>query len=76
MCCGDPARRLGAEHIYQMLAMNNIQLLQSYTLRKLLQPVRTVINTFKNDYPQLGGEFEVVHHTQFIADLIQEGKSG
>jgi Fe-S oxidoreductase len=71
MCCGDPARRLGAEHLYQMLATNNIQLLQSYNIKKIVTACPHCFNTFKNEYPQFGGQFEVVHHTQFIADLIK-----
>jgi Fe-S oxidoreductase len=74
VCCGDPARRLGAEHIFQMLAASNIQLLQSYNIKKVVTGCPHCFNTFKNEYPQLGGQFEVIHHSQFIADLIKEGK--
>jgi Fe-S oxidoreductase len=74
MCCGDPARRLGAEHIFQMLATNNIQLMQSYNIKKIVTACPHCFNTIKNEYPQLGGNFEVVHHTQFIAELIRDGK--
>ena len=74
MCCGDPARRLGAEHIFQMLASNNIQLLQSYNVKKIVTACPHCFNTLKNEYPQLGGQFEVVHHTQFIAELIRDRK--
>jgi Fe-S oxidoreductase len=74
LCCGDPARRLGAEHLFQMLAMNNIQLLQSYNIKKIVTACPHCFNTLKNEYPQFGGQFEVMHHTQFIADLIQENK--
>ena len=74
MCCGDPARRLGAEHLYQMLAMNNIQLFQSYNIKKIVTACPHCFNTLKNEYPQFGGQFEVIHHTQFIADLIKENK--
>jgi Fe-S oxidoreductase len=74
MCCGDPARRLGAEHIFQMLAMNNIQLFTSYNVKKIVTACPHCFNTLKNEYPQLGGQFEVVHHSQFIADLIRENK--
>ncbi len=72
MCCGDPARRLGAEHLFQMLAMNNIQLLSSYNIKKIVTACPHCFNTLKNEYPQLGGQFEVIHHSQFIADLIRE----
>ena len=72
MCCGDPARRLGAEHIFQMLAMNNIQLFSGYNVKKIVTACPHCFNTLKNEYPQLGGSFEVVHHSQFIADLLKE----
>ncbi len=74
MCCGDPARRMGAEHIFQMLATNNIQLMQSYNVKKIVTACPHCFNTLKKEYPQLGGNFEVVHHTQFIAELIREKK--
>jgi Fe-S oxidoreductase len=72
MCCGDPARRLGAEHLFQVLAMNNIQLFSSYNIKKIVTACPHCFNTLKNEYPQLGGQFEVIHHSQFIADLIRE----
>jgi Fe-S oxidoreductase len=72
MCCGDPARRLGAEHLFQMLAMNNIQLFSSYNVKKIVTACPHCFNTLKNEYPRLGGQFEVIHHSQFIADLIRE----
>jgi Fe-S oxidoreductase len=71
MCCGDPARRLGAEHLFQMLAMNNIQLFSSYNIKKIVTACPHCFNTLKNEYPQLGGQFEVIHHSQLIADLIR-----
>jgi Fe-S oxidoreductase len=74
MCCGDPARRLGAEHLYQMLVSNNIQLLQSYNVKKIVTACPHCYNTLKNEYPQFGGQFEVMHHTQFIARLLKERK--
>jgi Fe-S oxidoreductase len=74
MCCGDPARRLGAEHLYQMLAMNNIQLFQGYNVKKIVTACPHCYNNLKNEYPQFGGQFEVIHHTQFIAGLINENK--
>jgi Fe-S oxidoreductase len=72
MCCGDPARRLGAEHLFQMLAMNNIQLFSSYNIKKIVTACPHCFNTLKNEYPRLGGQFEVIHHSQFIADLIRK----
>jgi Fe-S oxidoreductase len=74
MCCGDPARRLGAEHLFQMLAVNNIQLFQNYNVKKIVTACPHCFNTLKNEYPRLGGKFEVIHHTQFIADLLKENK--
>jgi Fe-S oxidoreductase len=74
MCCGDPARRLGADHLYQMLVMNNIQLFQSYNVKKIVTACPHCFNTLKNEYPQMGGQFEVIHHTQFIAGLIKENR--
>jgi Fe-S oxidoreductase len=72
MCCGDPARRLGAEHLFQMEAMNNIQLFSSYNIRKIVTTCPHCFNILKNEYPRLGGQFEVIHHSQFIADLLKE----
>ena len=74
MCCGDPARKLGGEHLFQMVAMNNIQMFATYGVKKIVTACPHCFNTLKNDYPQLGGTFEVVHHSQFIADLIREKK--
>jgi Fe-S oxidoreductase len=74
LCCGDPARRLGGEHIFQMLAAMNIQLLQDYNIRKIVTACPHCYNTLKNEYPHLGGDFEVVHHTEFIAGLVREKK--
>jgi len=72
MCCGDPARRLGAEHLFQMLAMNNIQLFSSYNIKRIVTACPHCFNTLKNEYPRFGGQFEVSHHSQFIADLIRK----
>ncbi len=74
MCCGDPARRLGAEHIFQMLAMNNIQLLDSYNIKKIVTACPHCFNTLKNEYPEFGGRFEVIHHSEFLAGLVKEGR--
>jgi Fe-S oxidoreductase len=74
MCCGDPARRLGAEHIFQMLAANNIRLLLSYNIKKIVTACPHCFNTLKNEYPQFGGQFEVIHHSQFITDLLKENR--
>jgi Fe-S oxidoreductase len=72
MCCGDPARRMGGEHLYQMLAAGNIQLLQDYEIKKIVTACPHCYNTLKNEYPKLGGDFEVIHHTEFIAEQIQK----
>jgi len=74
MCCGDPARRLGAEHIFQMLAQNNIQLLASYGVQKIVTACPHCYQVLKNEYPELGGKFEVLHHTEFLAELVREGR--
>ncbi len=73
-CCGDPARRLGDEYLFQTLCQKNIEILQGYKVGKILTSCPHCFNTLKNEYPQFGGNFEVIHHTQLIADLIREGK--
>ena len=74
MCCGDSARRLGEEYLYQTLAEGNIELLKEFEFKKIVTHCPHCLNTLKNEYPQMGGEFEVVHHSQFILDLINSGK--
>jgi Fe-S oxidoreductase len=73
-CCGDPARRLGNEYLFQMQAQRNIEVLKGYAVKKIVTACPHCYNTLKNEYPQFGGNFEVIHHTQFIANLIKEGK--
>lgn len=73
-CCGDPARRMGDEYLFQTLCQKNIERFQSYNVKKILTACPHCFNTLKNEYPQFGGNFEVIHHTQFIADLIRDGK--
>jgi Fe-S oxidoreductase len=73
-CCGEPSRRLGNEYLFQMQAMKNIELLKNYNVKKIVVTCPHCFNTIKNEYPQFGGEFEVVHHTQLIAQLIKDGK--
>jgi len=73
-CCGDPARRMGDEYLFQTLCQKNIELLKTYNVSKILTSCPHCFNTLKNEYPQFDGNFEVIHHTQFIADLIREGK--
>jgi Fe-S oxidoreductase len=73
-CCGDPARRAGNEYLFQMQAERNIETLKRYNVKKIVTACPHCFNTLKNEYPQFGGDFEVMHHTQFIADLLSQGK--
>lgn len=73
-CTGDPARRAGNEFLFQMQAMNNIQVLNGYNIKKIVTTCPHCFNTLKNEYPQLGGNYEVLHHTSFLQQLIDQGK--
>lgn len=73
-CCGDSARRIGNEYLYQTMAETNISTFYKYHIKKILVSCPHGYNTIKNEYPQFGGEFEVMHHTEFIWKLLQEGK--
>jgi len=73
-CCGEPARRIGNEYLFQMQVMKNIEAFNKHGIKKILVSCPHCYNTFKNEYPQFGGELEVVHHSQFIADLLREGR--
>lgn len=73
-CTGDPAKRAGNEFLFQMMAMQNIAVLNGYEVKKIVTGCPHCFNTLKNEYPQLGGNFEVLHHTQLINQLINEGK--
>jgi Fe-S oxidoreductase len=73
-CSGDPAKRAGNEFTFQMQAMMNIQVLNGYEVKKIVTACPHCFNTLKNEYPELGGEYEVIHHTQLIQDLINTGK--
>jgi Fe-S oxidoreductase/nitrate reductase gamma subunit len=73
-CTGDPARRSGNEYIYQMLAMQNIETLNGMGVRKIVTQCPHCFNTLGNEYPQLGGNYEVIHHSQLLEWLIDEGK--
>ncbi len=73
-CTGDPAKRAGNEFLFQMSAMQNIMVLNGYNVEKIVTGCPHCFNTLKNEYPELGGEFDVVHHTQFIQELIDNGK--
>ncbi|WP_258103153.1 (Fe-S)-binding protein [Marinoscillum sp. MHG1-6] len=73
-CTGDPARRAGNEFLFQMQAMANIQVLDGYGIKKIVTACPHCFNTIKNEYPELGGNYEVVHHSQFLQQLIDDGK--
>lgn len=73
-CTGDPAKRAGNEFTFQMQAMMNIQVLDGYEVKKIVTGCPHCFNTLKNEYPELGGKYEVIHHTQLIQDLINQGK--
>jgi Fe-S oxidoreductase len=73
-CCGDPARRLGNEYLFQMQAEKNIDKLNSYGVKKIVSACPHCYNTIKNEYPTFGGRFEVIHHSQLIAELIEEDR--
>ena len=75
-CSGDPAKRAGNEFTFQMQAMMNIQVLNGYEVKKIVSSCPHCFNTLKNEYPELGGNYEVLHHTQLIQDLINTGKLG
>jgi Fe-S oxidoreductase len=73
-CCGEPARRLGNEYLFQLQARKNIEILHKYDIKKIVTACPHCYNTIKNEYPQFGGGFEVVHHSELIAGLMKEGK--
>ena len=74
MCTGDPVRRAGNEFMFQMMAYQNIQLLNNYGIKKIVTACPHCFNTLKNEYPALGGNYEVIHHTTLLQQLIDEGK--
>lgn len=73
-CTGDPARRLGNEYLYQTLARQNIETLNSHNVTKIITQCPHCFNTIANEYPDLGGKYEVMHHSEYIQQLIQQGK--
>lgn len=73
-CTGDPAKRAGNEMLFQMQALSNIEVLNSYEIKKIVTSCPHCFNTIKNEYPSLGGNYQVVHHTQFLRSLLEEGK--
>jgi Fe-S oxidoreductase len=74
MCTGDPVRRAGNEFMFQMMAYQNIQILNGYGIKKIVTACPHCFNTLKNEYPDLGGNYEVIHHATFLQQLIDEGK--
>lgn len=73
-CTGDPAKRAGNEFLFQMQAMTNIEVLNAYEVKKIVTACPHCFNTIKNEYPELGGNYEVMHHTQFLQALLSEGR--
>ena len=73
-CTGDPARRAGNEFLFQMQAVANIQVLNGYNVKKIVTACPHCFNTIKNEYPELGGNYEVIHHSTFLQQLINDGK--
>jgi len=73
-CTGDPARRAGNEFLFQMQALQNIEILNGYSVQKIVAACPHCFNTLKNEYPQLGGTYEVFHHSQFIEQLLRDGR--
>ncbi|MEP7168160.1 MAG: (Fe-S)-binding protein [Bacteroidota bacterium] len=73
-CTGDPAKRAGNEFLFQMQAMTNIQVLNGYNIKKIVTGCPHCFNTIKNEYPQLGGTYEVMHHSMLLQQLINDGK--
>nr|WP_236971961.1 (Fe-S)-binding protein [Membranihabitans marinus] len=73
-CTGDPARRAGNEFVFQMLALQNIETLNAYAVKKIVTTCPHCFNTLKNEYPALGGNYEVIHHSQLLKSLLDEGR--
>ena len=73
-CTGDPAKRAGNEFLFQMQAVSNIEVLNSYNIKKLVTTCPHCFNTIKNEYPSLGGSYDVIHHTQLLDQLIKDGR--
>jgi heterodisulfide reductase subunit D len=74
MCTGDPARRAGNEYLFQMMAYQNIEVMNKYGIKKIVTACPHCFNILKNEYPELGGDYEVIHHTVFLQLLIDQGK--
>lgn len=74
VCCGEPARKIGNEYIFQLQAKQNIETFKRYKVKKIFTTCPHCFNTLKNEYPNFGGDFEVLHHSQFLSSLIKQGK--
>ena len=73
-CSGDPAKRAGNEFLFQMQAMTNIEVMNAYEVKKIVTTCPHCFNTLKNEYPELGGKYDVIHHTQLLRDLLEDGR--
>jgi Fe-S oxidoreductase len=73
-CSGDPARRIGNEFLFETLVRDNVSRLNQYGVRKIVTACPHCFNTFRNEYPQFGGRFEVYHHSEYLAELVRAGK--
>ena len=73
-CTGDPAKRSGNEFLFQMQAVTNIEVLNAYEIKTIVTACPHCFNTIKNEYPSLGGSYEVLHHTQFLKQLLNDGR--
>lgn len=73
-CTGDPAKRAGNEFVFQMMALTNIEVLNAYEVKTIVTACPHCFNTLKNEYPSLGGKYEVLHHTQFLIKLMESGR--
>lgn len=73
-CTGDPAKRSGNEFLFQMMALTNIEVLNTYGVKKIVTACPHCFNTLANEYPSLGGKYQVLHHTQFLKQLVEEGR--
>ncbi|MDX5584463.1 MAG: (Fe-S)-binding protein [Aureibaculum sp.] len=73
-CSGDPAKRAGNEFLFQMQALTNIEVMNAYEVKKIVTTCPHCFNTLKNEYPELGGKYQVMHHTQFLESLLSDGR--
>jgi Fe-S oxidoreductase len=73
-CTGDPARRVGNEFLFEMMAKDNVETINGYGVKKIVTSCPHCFNTFRNEYPQFGGDYEVYHHSEFLAELVNEGR--